>query len=265
MAGSGIATIALLVLAADVAAHDTWLLAGTGVATVGQPVRLDLTSGEAFPNDDFAIEPGRVVRAAARIGNAIQSLPRPVSTPVALQYTWTPRRAGVATLGVELAPRTLTLASDKIEEYLTEIDATPAVRAKWKALGGRRQWIESYAKHAIAYIRVGDMRDSSWARPLGFRLEIVPERNPTSLRAGDTLVVRILRGGAPAAAFAVGAIHEGSTSAHFAHTDTRGRATIVLDAAGRWMLNGTDLRRSSKPAFVWESDFVTTTLYVARR
>ena len=260
-----IAMLGVFVLAVDLAAHDTWLMAGTGTARVGQVVRLSLTSGDAFPNDDFAIATTRVVRAVARLRDATQALPRPSLTPTALHFDWTPTRAGVGTLGVELAPKTLTLAPDKIEEYLGEIDATPSTRAAWKAVEGKRKWVESYAKHAVTYVRVGDADDSTWRRPLGFSLEIVPERDPTRIRPGDTLIVRVLRRGAPMRAFAVGAMREGATTARFVRTDSLGRARIVFEASGRWLLNGTDLRRSSRPDFVWESDFVTTTLYVAPR
>jgi hypothetical protein len=38
-----------------------------------------------------------------------------------------------------------------------------------------------------------------------------------------------------------------------------------VDADGRWLLNGTSLRRSTSGKTVWESDFVTATVHVAPR
>lgn len=262
--GAAIAlALGLVVLIAGVAsAHDTWLIAANGVAKVGTPISLRLTSGELFPNDDFAIDPARVRRAVVRIGSATTPLAKPRSGALALQYQWTPTTPGIATFGVEFAPNVLTLEPDKIEEYLTEIDATKDIRVAWSALGGKRKWVESYSKHATSYVRVGESRDSSWRQPLGFGLEIVPEHDPTQLHARDTLPVRVLMNGKPQSGFAVGAIREGQTAARFAHTDATGRARVVIDAPGRWLLNGTDLRRTTKPGLVWESDFVTMTLFV---
>ena len=100
---------------------------------------------------------------------------------------------------------------------------------------------------------------------MGLGLELVPERDPTALRAGDTLVVRVLRKGAPLAGFSVGAIREGRSKAIFFKTDAAGRAGVIVDADGRWLLNGTNLRRSTTGSTVWESDFVTATLHVASR
>jgi len=172
-----------LAFAAQAAAHDTWLMASTNVGRVGTPFRLDLTSGEAFPTDDFAIEPSRVIHAVVRERGVIRSLPRPATTPRTLQYAWTPAAAGVATIGIELKPKTLVLAPKLIDEYLTEIDADSGIRAAWKTLGDKQKWTESYTKHAMTFVRVTPARtnvkwmaDKIWKRPLGLELELVPER-----------------------------------------------------------------------------------------
>jgi hypothetical protein len=259
------ALCAIFLIASIASAHDTWLIADSGRIAVGQRVILSLTSGMAFPQDDFAIDPARVARATVRVRDSARALPPPRPAAQALRYEWVPREEGIAVAGVELAPKTLVLEPDKIEEYLREIDATPETRREWASLGGRRKWVESYAKHAKTFIRVGALGgDTSWMRPLGLALELVPERDPTALRAGDTLTVRVLHRGRPLSGFAVGAIREGSTKAAFAKSDAAGRARVLLPVAGKWMLNGTLLRRSPDPRLVWESDFTTLTLGVAR-
>ncbi|MEP7067192.1 MAG: DUF4198 domain-containing protein [Gemmatimonadota bacterium] len=253
-------------------AHDTWLISATNFGRVGTPFRLGLTSGETFPNDDFAIVENRVARAVVREAGVTRLLPRPTGAALRLEYLWTPRAAGVASVGIELQPKTLVLEPRLIEEYLGEIDASDAIRAAWKSLGDKRKWTESYTKHAMTFVRITPAKrdsawiaDKSWTRPLGLALELVPERDPTNLRAGDTIVVRVLRKGLPLANFSVGAIREGRTKVTFFHTDSTGRAGVILDADGRWLLNGTNLRRSATGATVWESDFVTATLHVAPR
>ena len=112
--------------------------------------------------------------------------------------------AGVAAFAVELAPKTLTLTKDKVTEYLDEIGASPALRATWSQMPAPKRWRESYSKHAATFVRVGNPRDdSTWVRPMGLGLEIVPERDPTMLVSGDTLSVRVVRGGRPLVGFVV--------------------------------------------------------------
>jgi uncharacterized GH25 family protein len=253
-------------------AHDTWLISATNFGRVGTPFRLGLTSGEAFPNDDFSIVSNRVARAIVREAGVTRALPRPTAAALRLEYMWTPRAAGVASIGIELQPKTLVLEPRLIDGYLGEIDAGDAIRATWKSLGDKQKWTESYTKHAMTFVRIAPARsdsawmaDKSWTRPLGLALEIVPERDPTALRAGDTLVVRVLRRGVAVPDFSVGAIREGRSKATFFHTDAAGRARVIVDADGRWLLNGTSLRRSTTGATVWESDFITATVHVAPR
>jgi uncharacterized GH25 family protein len=271
IAAVGLALALTLAVAAVASAHDTWLISASNSARVGAPVLFDLTSGETFPIDDFAIVPSRVARALVREASFTRTLARPTTSALALEYRWTPKFAGVSTVGVELHPATLVLEPKLIDEYLAEIDASDAIRAEWKSLGGAQKWTESYTKHAMTFVRVTPARDSawtadkSWTKPLGLGLELLPERDPTALRAGDTLIVRVLRKGVPIPGFSVGAIREGRTKATFFKTDVNGRAGVVVDADGRWLLNGTSLRRATTAATVWESDFVTATVHVGPR
>ena len=259
--------VAFLVTGAALAgAHDTWLLPASMRIAAGQPVLLRLTSGMAFPADDFAIAPARIARATVRLAGVEAALANPVHRSQSLGYRWRPTTAGVATFGVELAPKTLTLAPALVGEYLDEIDATPALRAAWAAMPAARQWRERYVKHAATFVRVGAAcGDTSWRVPAGLGLEIVPLADPTARRAGDSLPVRVLWHGAPHAGLAIAARPEGGTIAAFAVSDRDGRAMIALPRAGRWLLAGTDLRRSAAPGLEWESDFATVTLGVRAR
>lgn len=265
-AKGALAVVLALVCAATLAgAHETWILPSTMRVATGHPVTLSLTSGMAFPADDFAIDPKRIARAEIRLNGKIEQLRGARTRATALRYSWTPRAPGVATIAVELAPKTLALPSKLIEEYFQEIHAGPSIRAQWDSIPRPKQWRESYIKHATSFVRVGAPRgrgDSSWASPVGLGLEIVPERDPTALVEGDALAVRVLRGGAPLSGFAVGARREGQSSESFVTTDATGRASVPLPRAGRWLLFGTDLRRAKEPGLEWRSDFVTATIGV---
>jgi hypothetical protein len=255
--------VALFSVAGVSAAHETWLLPASMRIRAGETVALSLTSGMAFPADDFAIQAARVVRAEARLGKRIEQLKKPTTQPLSLRYLWTPRANGVATIGIELGPRTLTLEPNLIEEYFQEIHASDEVRAQWDSIPSPKQWRESYVKHASSFIRVGPPgNDKSWASPLGLGLEIIPESDPTALSAGDTLKVRVMRQGKEIAGFAVGARREGETTETFVNTDGDGRAAIAVPREGRWLLFGTDLRPARQRGLEWRSDFVTTTVGV---
>ena len=270
---TSLAAALLLAVAAVATAHETWLLPSSARVAVGETVTLELTSGMVFDTAEYAIAPARIVRKSARLGRSTTPLTAVRRGNHALALRWTPRSAGIAALAVMLAPKQLELDSSKIEEYFAEIRATASLRAEWAAMPAGRRWREEYVKNATTFIRVGtpSPSDSSWRVPAGLALEIVPLGDPTALRAGDTLAVRVLLHGKPLAGFMVGATV--ARAAHdtagqpgdeqFVQTGADGQARIALPAAGRWLLHGTDLRRATgNPRLEWRSNFTTLTLVV---
>lgn len=244
-------------------AHDTWLLARRSEAQPGATATLDLTSGMAFPALEYAIKPNRVARASVRLAGKTAPIKTRKAAGHSLRFSAPLPEAGVATIWVELDPKTLELTPPKVKEYLDEIAASAEIRQVWETSAQPRHWREEYTKHAKTFVRVGQSAaDRSWSEPAGMTLEIVPEKDPTALHPGDELPVRVLREGKPFPSFPVGLVREGDPHDTVQRTDAEGRATFRLDRAGRWLLRGTDLRRSSKPSLEWESDFTTLTLEV---
>jgi len=252
-------TIFILAIAVSARGHDTWLQPERFAATPGATLALELTSADGFNGLETAIKPERVARAPARLAGEAIMLAVPVAGEKALRFSATLPRPGVAVVGVELKPRGLELEPEKIELYFREIHADEALRAAWATVPEPRRWRESYVKNAKSFVRVGEpaLGDRVWAEPLGLRLEIVPERDPTALRAGDELPVRVLRGGAPLPGFTIAFVSAGETREHVAVTDDDGRARATLDVRGAWLVHGTDLRRATAPELEWESDFTT--------
>ena len=259
------ALFAFVAIATTLSAHDTWLLPTSMRVAVGRPVRLSLTSGQAFAADDFAIDPQRVTRADVRLAGSTSKLATPTRGALSLRYSWTPKTTGIAALAIELAPKVLTLAPDKIEEYFADINASKSLRAAWDSIPSPKQWRESYSKHAASFILVGDAsRDSSWHQPLGMGFELVPAVNPTGMKVGDVFRVHALRRGKPLANLEVGFQFDGDTHVSFATTDQSGAAQMKLTRSGRWLVNSTSLRRTRAAGLEWESDFATMTVAVAK-
>lgn len=252
----------ILLIAFVASAHDTWLLARRASIPPGTVARLDLTSGMTFPLLDYAIKPERVNWARCRLnGKTIEMARSSAAKSLALRVRLP--HAGIATLWVELNPKSLELTPKLVEEYFDEINASAELRQSWKNGGGKKRWREIYTKHAKTFVKVGAASaDRSWAEPVGMSLEIVPEKDPTTLRAGDDFPVRVLRNGSPLQNFALGIVREGNSLSQFQTTDAEGRVTFRLARSGKWLLRATELRPSSKPETEWESDFTTLTIEV---
>jgi uncharacterized GH25 family protein len=93
--------------------------------------------------------------------------------------------------------------------------------------------------------------------PLGFALEVLPESDPTTVREGAALPVRVLREGKPAAGLVLTYVSLGETREHVVVTDAEGRASAVLDAPGSWLVRAAILRRATTSDREWDSEFST--------
>jgi uncharacterized GH25 family protein len=251
---------ALLVgcIAFPAAAHDTWLQPRRTAVLPGTIAQLDLTSGDKFATFDTAIKSDRVASARARLNGKTFDIRPGAPEKKSLELRVPLSDPGVATLWLSLAPQSIELNRKQVQHYLDEIDAPALLMQAWYTGKGAKPWREIYSKHAKTFVRVGRPKaDRSWSEPVGIPLEIIPEIDPTALRAGDDFPVRVFRNGAPLADFSLGIVREGKTNSSFKKTDAAGRAVFRLPRAGKWLLRGTELRSSQKPAIDWESDFTT--------
>jgi uncharacterized GH25 family protein len=254
-------TVVGFLLAGSLHAHDTWVLPNRPGVNPGKPVTFDLTSGMAFPANEVGVKPDRLARASARLGEAVTDLAREVSGKKALRLKARFPQSGIAAVWIESKPRALELKPAEVKEYLEEIGAWDSIGRKWEQ--GKGRWRESYTKHATTYVRVGRPdRDDSWARPVGMDLELVPESDPTQVRAGEELQFRLLKSGQPAPDVAVGLVAANAKQGSLSKTDSEGRVRLRFDRGGWWLVRATVLEPSSKPDLDWESRFATLTIFV---
>lgn len=247
-------------------AHDTWLIPDRFEVAPKQSVTLDLTSGMAFPELETGPKRERVAAALCRLAGRTFEIGDISAGPKSLIFKTELAEPGSATFWVKLPPKSIELKPAEVKEYLDEVGAPEVLRKQWTEMKEPKRWRESYTKHPKTFVRVGDSpSDQSWKEPVGMFLEIVPEKDPTALRAGDDFPVRVFKDGAPFADFALNAVSAGEKKGETRRTDAAGRVIFRLSKAGRWLLRGTDIRKSNLPKADYESDFITLTLEVGQR
>lgn len=240
--------------------HDTWLMPAKFALAPGQTITVELTSGMAFPALDSAPKPNKERLVQVRLAGQTFRLQDSAPGKQSMKFRGAAAKPGIALVWLESPARSIELTPAQVKEYLEEISVSAETRAEaMKAKSFR----ESYTKHATTFIRVGDADDSSWKEPAGLALELVPTQDPTRLTPGASFAVRALRNGKPLPGFRVNALREGETGGETRETDAEGFVTFQLPKSGRWLLRGTDLRKSAKAGFDWESDFVTVTVKVS--
>lgn len=183
-------SIGVSLVSVALAAHDTWLLPSSMAVAPGSTVTLDMTSGMFFPAPETAVKPDRLAAARCRLAGKILDISDRTAAEKSLRFGGRPQSPGVATIWAESKPRTLDLKPAEVKEYLEEIGAMETVGTEWESSPEPRKWRETYTKHAKTFLRVGNPEsDGSWAEPTGMALEIIPERDPTTLAAGTDIPI----------------------------------------------------------------------------
>jgi uncharacterized GH25 family protein len=255
--------LAIAVASAPVCfAHDTWIVCTPPVIKSGATVSLHVTSGMAFPAYDTAPEPSRIKSCEWRIGGRSGSLSDFKKETKSLAVSGRVTTDGVAVIYTEFEPKEIDLTPEEVAEYMEEIGAPEGVRRAWTE-SGETTFHEKYRKHAKTYLRVGEGGDAAGCLgPVGFNIDFLLDRDPTTLMVGDALVVKVIRGGDELEGFAVGAVRENG-KATLERTSKSGMVSIAIDTPGWWLVRGTELRRNADGT--WESDFTTLTFYVQGR
>ena len=252
------ALVAALLLPSPAGAGDAWLLPTRSTVPPGVEVGVDLRVLGVGPLADDAVREGRV-----RVGGRTEALPAWGAGPRGARFRVPLRQPGIATLALAVGPHDVALDSAAAEARLRATGAPDSVRRAFLA-GRPRAWRERRTVHAKTFVRVASpLRpvpddDVSWSIPVGAPLELVPERDPTTLRAGDTLVVRVLRGGRPVYAFPVALAREEGRGETLHRTATWGRVALPLPRGGRWLVRAAELRRAADQE--WTGEVATLTV-----
>lgn len=257
----------LLAFAGPAVAHDFWVRPSDFHPRVGARSQLALRVGERFVGDAVPLDPRRVERFVCVGPDGEEPLAfAPGADPAA---TFTPRVAGIHVVGYRSRRSAITLEAAKFEAYLREegLDAVVAWRAAHgeTAAPGR----EVYSRCAKALLVAGDAGTprAGADRALGFPLELVPLRDPTTSAPGSPLRLRVLHEGAPLAGALVRATREGAPDGRRgARTDADGRVGLDVDAAGTWLVTCVHMLRAPKDANAdWESLWASLTFEVTER
>jgi uncharacterized GH25 family protein len=168
--------------------------------------------------------------------------------------------AGLLVLGYHSNPSTVEETADKFNQYLTEegLETISTLRAQRGETGAVRELFSRCAKSLVLAGSADAMQED---RALGFTLELVAERNPYALRAGDELPVRLTYESRPLAGALVVAINRDDPSGKLAvRSDADGRVRFALPRGGMWLIKAVHMIRAPSGAGAdWESFWASLT------
>src|SRR5262245_50068824 len=227
--------VALLASTASLLAHDMWIDPTAFTPEVGKIIGVRLRVGQDLLGDPLPRDPALIERfVVADASGQRDIVGRDGADPAGLLRVSSP---GLMVLGYQSRPSTVTLPPEKFNQYLKEegLEEILALRAARK----QSEWEghEAFARCARSLLLAGPASVAQRDQSLGFTLELVAERNPYLLAAGDELPLRLTYQTKPVAGALVTAINRRNPSAKIsARSDADGRVRLRLGDSGVWLI-----------------------------
>jgi len=231
----GLVVAAIALSRAPLFAHDLWIEPTTFSPEPGQIVGVRLRVGQDLLGDPLPRDPALVNQFV--VEDAAGRKPvygRDGADPAGFLRVAMP---GLLVIGYHSNPSAMELAADKFNQYLKEegLDAVAALRARRNEIGASAH--ELFSRCAKSLVLSGSPSEAQGDRLLGFTLELVAERNPYALRAGEDLPVRLTYENRPLAGALVVAMNRLNPSEKLsARTDNDGRVRFQLRPGGMWLV-----------------------------
>jgi uncharacterized GH25 family protein len=255
-----LAGAALLPAPAPVFAHDFWIEASSFRPAVGSVVQLRLFVGPHFEGEPFPRVPNLVSRfvvVSAAPGTERDVPGRPGMDPAGLIRVESP---GLQIVAYRSLNSPLTVDAAKFDEYLTEEGLEKIGELRKKRGEADKPAREVFSRCAKALLEApggGGGKD----RAVGLTLELVAEKDPYTLAAGDELPVLLLLEGKPLAGTLVQAqLHGEPAVKASARTDRAGRARLRLARPGFWLVKAVEMSPAPKGVDAeWQSLWASLT------
>ena len=226
---------AIVLIAAPLSAHDMWIEPSNFTPRAGDIVSVRLLVGQGLLGDPLP-------RTESLIKQFVFEAPsgrKPIighegGNPAGYLRV---ENAGLTVIGYHSNPSSVQETADKFNQYLSEegLDSIAALRA------GRNQTNagvrEMFSRCAKSLVLSGAPAAGQADRQMGFTLELLAERNPYTLRAGEDLPLRLTYENRPLTGALVIALNRSHPSEKVtARTAADGRVRLRLAPGGMWMI-----------------------------
>ena len=237
--------VALLLLTAGTAAvaHDFWVQPLRFALTAPGPVPMRIYVGHGSARDRWGLGADRVLLFSSvgpdglvdRKANLKLGAPG-IDAIVPLA------QAGTYVFAFQSTPSSSDLPYLRFNDYVAVEGITPIAANRTRMGTDRANGRELYSRRAKTIVEIGPVGPAGVARvtrPVGLSLEIVPERHPGTLKAGELLPVRILYHGKPlnGAFVKLTNLDADDKPIATARTDAAGRARFAIPGRGQWQFN----------------------------
>jgi uncharacterized GH25 family protein len=250
----------ITLLATTASAHDFWIEPSTFHPAVGERVTAALRVGQELSGEPLPRIPALIDRFIIKGESGVEGpmVGRMGADPAGIALI---SEAGLHWIGYQSNPYPVALEAQKFEDYLRDEGLERIIDERKKKGQSAAPGRERFYRCAKALLETAGPTSHLFDTPLGFTLELVPRRNPYSIRPGGELPLSLSFRGKPMANVLVVAMSKDDPEkAIRGRTDAKGRVTLRLAHAGFWLIKAAHMEAAPVDAGVdWESWWASIT------
>lgn len=264
--------LSLLAGAATLSAHDFWIVPNAFAVAANGSLEVRGQTGLKFPTSVSAVTAERVAEARLIGASTDERIADLSVAGKSLLLKHRPTSAGQRVVAVALVTRASRAAPAGLKRYIG-LEGAPELAERYdrEGLFSKPDSVtQKTTKYAKTIVEVGRGGPRSYTRTAGHALEFVPVTDPSDLRVGDTMSVRLLFRGRPLpnAHLHAGAAPEAAVDDSTAlpadwkdqslTTDGDGVARVAVDRPGLWNLRTLHAAPAAEASSQeWEVAFAT--------
>ena len=236
-----VAALSLLMIAAPATSHDFWIQPTKFQVKPGASIAFTFQVGHGKFRDRWNNNQ-RVLSLNDFYRGVPRDLRRQLRTGGSFDLVTNGAAPGLHVIAMQSNHATSELPAIRFTEYAREEGLVPILTARKAAGRTNAPGRERYSRRAKALVQVGQSGTASHAfatRPIGLKLEIVPDRDPYALGANRLLPVHVLYNGRrlPNATVKLTNLAADERPVAVAVTDRAGRARFRVPPNGAWLIN----------------------------
>ena len=238
---SRIVALSLLLIAGPVSAHDFWIQPARFQVEGNTPLFFTFQVGHGQFRDRWNNNDRVISLNDFTLGNA-RDLKGQLRSGRPFDFATSSGAPGVHVIAMQSNFATSELPAIRFNDYARQEGLVPILATRKAAGATSKPGRERYSRRAKALLQVGQATPANQAfatRPLGLKLEIVPERSPYALGASRILPVQILynKRGLANATVKLTNLAADERPVAVLVTDRNGRARFTVPATGTWQMN----------------------------
>ena len=253
---------ALALSSAAALGHDFWIEPSSFRPAIGSTVGVRLVVGQKFRGDALPRNPAMISRFVLVTEAGEIPVPgRAADDPAGSVRIEQP---GLGLIAYRSLESSISLEAAKFEEYLKEEGLEAVIEARARRGESAKPSKELFSRSAKSLIQASGSGTTGFDRILGLTLELVPEKNPYAMAAGDDLSVRLLFEGRPLAGALVVALPWDEPDRRVAaRSDRDGRVALRLARTGVWLVKAVHMVPvAGDPNADWRSVWASLTFEV---